>query len=117
VLAAFLTEGYFARHLRRMRELYGSRLACLRDEVERYLGGVLELPQIEAGLNIPAFLRNGMRSQEAADLARRQGLEVWPLDRFTMARDDPRGLILGFAAFNKREIRAGVVKLVRALSK
>jgi len=34
-----------------------------------------------------------------------------------MARDDPRGLILGFAAFNKREIRAGVVKLVRALSK
>lgn len=114
ILAAFLAEGHFAKHLRRMRELYGARLACLREDVQRYLGGVLEFPPIEAGLNTPAFLLNGMRSQEAADRAQRHGVEAWPLDRYAIARDDLRGLILGFAAFNKREIRAGVLQLARA---
>ncbi|MEO8661210.1 MAG: PLP-dependent aminotransferase family protein, partial [Bryobacteraceae bacterium] len=116
VLAAFLSEGHFARHLRRMRELYGARLGVLREEVERRLGGVLLLPEIEAGLNTPAFLLNGMSSGEAAERARRRGLEVWELDRYAIARTDLRGLILGFAAFTEREIRAGVVELARALA-
>lgn len=117
VLAAFLSEGHFSRHLRRMRELYGSRLATLREEVDRRLGGVLVLPRIEAGLNTPAFLTNGMSSSEAAERARGRGLEAWPLDRYAIARNDLRGLILGFAAFNEREIRGGVVELARALTK
>jgi GntR family transcriptional regulator/MocR family aminotransferase len=33
VLCDFITEGHFARHVRAMRELYGSRLAVLRNGV------------------------------------------------------------------------------------
>jgi GntR family transcriptional regulator/MocR family aminotransferase len=116
VLAAFLAEGHFAKHLRLMRELYGARLAALRSDAKRYLEGVLELPPIEAGMNTPAFLRNGMSSRQAADRAAGRNLEVWPLDQFTIARKDPRGMVLGFAAFNEREIRRGVTELARALS-
>ena len=115
VLAAFLSEGHFARHLRRMRELYGARLAALRHDIERYLGGVLEVPEIAAGLNTPAFLLNGMSSREAADRAARRNLETWPLDKYAIARKDLRGLILGFAPFSEREIRNGVTELARAL--
>jgi GntR family transcriptional regulator/MocR family aminotransferase len=60
VLAAFFAQGHFAKHLRRMRELYGARLTALRHDMERYLSGVLQLPAIEAGLNTPAYLLNGM---------------------------------------------------------
>jgi GntR family transcriptional regulator / MocR family aminotransferase len=116
VLASFLAEGQFARHLRRMRELYGARLASLRQDVDRYLKGVLSLPEIEAGLNTPAWLHNGMTSKQAARLAEMAHLETWPLDRFAIARTDLRGLVLGFAAFDKREIRAGVIALAKALA-
>ena len=44
-------------------------------------------------------------------------LPAWPLDRYAIVRKDLRGLILGFAAFNEREIRSGVTELARALTK
>ena len=57
ILARFIEEGHFGRHLRRMRELYGRRRLALGDDVRRYLGGVLEVPEIEAGLTAATFLR------------------------------------------------------------
>ena len=84
--------------------------------MERYLAGVLELPQVEAGLNTSALLLNGMSSREASDRAQRNGLEAWRLDRYCIGRKDLHGLILGFAAFNEREIRSGAIKLARALN-
>jgi GntR family transcriptional regulator / MocR family aminotransferase len=68
VLCDFIVEGHFGRHLRRMRELYGARLGALRDSVGRYLKGIVELPDIQAGLNSPAYLVNGMKSNDAAAL-------------------------------------------------
>src|SRR5262249_6885115 len=41
ILCDFIADGHFARHLRRMRELYASRLAVLRASVERKLGDLL----------------------------------------------------------------------------
>jgi GntR family transcriptional regulator / MocR family aminotransferase len=114
-LAAFISEGHYTKHLRRMRELYGTRLDTLQSEARRHLAGLLALPAIQAGLNTPAYLLNGMTSQRAASLARNLDIEAWPLDRFAIARKDLRGLVLGFAAFNEREIRAGVVALSTAL--
>ena len=52
--------------MRRMRELYGARLATLQDSVRRYLKGAVELPDIQAGLNSPAYLVNGMKANAAA---------------------------------------------------
>ena len=76
VLCDFIVEGHFGRHLRRMRELYGARLAALRHSVTRYLKGVVEVPDIQAGLNSPAYLVNGMKSNDAAMRAAACGVEV-----------------------------------------
>jgi GntR family transcriptional regulator/MocR family aminotransferase len=116
ILARFMAEGHFARHLRRMRELYGHRREALHRDVNRYLKGVLRVPRIQAGLNTPAFLTNGMNSADAAARAAAAELEAWPLDRFALRRRDIHGFLLGFAAFNEREIRTGVLALARALA-
>jgi GntR family transcriptional regulator/MocR family aminotransferase len=115
VMAAFMEDGHFGRHLRRMREIYGARHAILERYVERYLDGVLKLPEIRAGLNTPAFLVNGMSARKAAELAARQGVEAWPIDRYTIRRRDLRAIMLGFAAFNEKQIRTGVQSLAQAL--
>jgi GntR family transcriptional regulator/MocR family aminotransferase len=115
VMCDFMVEGHFGRHLRRMRELYSSRLSALQESATRYLRGTIELPNIQAGLNVPAYLRNGMTSRDAAEKAASAGIEVMSLDRFTLRKRDPGGFLLGFAAFEESEIRKGVLTLARAL--
>ena len=67
-----------------MRELYASRLSALRESAGRYLSPSVELPNIQAGLNTPAYLKNGMSSRDASARAASVGVEVMSLDRFTL---------------------------------
>jgi GntR family transcriptional regulator / MocR family aminotransferase len=83
---------------------------------DRYLKGVIALPEIAAGLSTPAYLLNGLSSRQASELALQEGLEAWPVDQFALKRRDLRVLLLGFAPFTDREIRAGVLALAKALS-
>jgi len=115
VLAAFLEGGHFARHLRRMRELYGARREALQREIERTLGGALRLPAIEAGLSTPAYLSRATPLRAVVDHGAGAGLELWRLDRWALRRRDLRGLVLGFAAFTERQIRDAVVALAGAI--
>jgi GntR family transcriptional regulator / MocR family aminotransferase len=115
VLARFIEEGHWGRHLRRMREIYGRRRLALVESVDRHLHGAIALPDIPAGLSTPAYLLNGMSSRHAAERASTKQLEVSPLDRFALQRRDLHGLLLGFAAFSESEIRAGVERLAAAL--
>lgn len=75
VLCDFIVEGHFGRHLRRMRELCAARLDALHKYARRYLLGVLDIPRIEAGLNTPAHLLNGMTSKQAYMQAAEAGIE------------------------------------------
>lgn len=114
-LTAFIEGGHFARHLRRMRELYGARREALESSIASHLGGLLHVPEIRAGLSTPAYLLDRRRSRDAEEAATRRGLEVWALDRHALRRRDLRGLVLGFAAFTERQLRDAVVTLARAL--
>ncbi len=115
VLAAFIEEGHLARHLRRMRERYGGRLAALQQAIERRLGGALRVPEIQAGLNTPAYLPRGASPRSIVERGARHGLDLWSLDRYALERRDLRGLLLGFAAFTERQLGEGVEALARAI--
>jgi GntR family transcriptional regulator/MocR family aminotransferase len=117
VLCDFIAEGHLGRHLRRMRDLYASRLAALIDAARQYLAGLLDISPIRAGLYTCAFLRNGMTSRQAETVAADDGVETRALDRFILKRPDPKGLLLGFASFDVKTIRQGVVRLAAALER
>jgi GntR family transcriptional regulator/MocR family aminotransferase len=117
VLCDFIVDGHMGRHIRRMRELYGCRLAALLDGGRRYLGGLLEISRIQAGLYTTGLLRNGMTSREGEAAAWARDVETMGLHRFTLQRPDVRGLLLGFAAFDEGRIRSGLSNLAAALEK
>lgn len=117
VLCDFIEGGHLGRHLRRMRELYAARLAALVEGGRRRLGGLLEISNIQAGLYTVGFLKNGMSSREAETAAAAQGVEAVALDRYTLKRPDPGGVLLGFAAFDEATIRRGLDRLAAALSR
>lgn len=114
-LCDFITEGHFARHIRRMRELYSERLAVFLEASRSRLEGLLEIPDIEAGLQTVGWLAPGIAAERAAEEAGRREVEVIPLSRYSSRRFAKQGLLLGFAAVDARELWRGVEQLGRAL--
>jgi GntR family transcriptional regulator/MocR family aminotransferase len=115
VLCDFIGDGHLARHLRRMRDLYATRLEALIDGGREYLGGLLEISNVRAGLCTVGFLKNGMTSRQAEKASAARGVEAIGIDRYTLKRPDPKGVLLGFAAHTEPAIRKAVIQLSRAL--
>lgn len=115
ILSDFILEGHLARHIRRTRELYAARLAALQDAAQKHLAGLLRVSPIRAGLSTAAFLQNKMNARRVEAAAAAHGLEVIAVDRFSLSRKIPDGLMLGFAPFDEREIRRGVATLAGVL--
>src|SRR4029077_10861810 len=82
ILCDFITEGHFARHIRRMRELYAERLLVLLEAARKHLDGLLEIPDIVAGLRTVAWLKRGITAMQASQLAAEHDVEVVPLSRY-----------------------------------
>jgi GntR family transcriptional regulator / MocR family aminotransferase len=115
ILCDFITEGHFARHIRRMRELYAERLAVLLESARKNLAGLLEISSVEAGMQTVGWLKRGIRAESVAELAAARDVEVVPLSRYASGKSRREGLILGFAAVDPRELRRGVEELARVL--
>jgi GntR family transcriptional regulator/MocR family aminotransferase len=119
VLTDFIGEGHYARHLRRVRALYAERQATLLAAAADELDGLLALAPDAAGLHLVGRLPSGVSDVAAAQAALAEGVEVFPISRFTLAR--PRApaaagaLLLSYAGFDDREIRRAVRRLRRAL--
>jgi GntR family transcriptional regulator / MocR family aminotransferase len=115
ILCDFIREGHFARHVRRMRQLYAERLAVLMEAARDRLGDSLEIGDVEAGLRTVGWLRRGISADRVAQAAAKRDVEVVPLSRYGSGRSPKNGLVLGFAAVDARELRRGVAELARAI--
>ncbi|MGF1609588.1 MAG: PLP-dependent aminotransferase family protein [Kiloniellales bacterium] len=118
-LAAFIEEGHFATHVRRMRRLYAARQRALVEAAARHLGGLLEIAPDDTGLHLVGRLSEGlaahMDDQGAARRAAAAGLSVAPLSSFYMKRPAAQGLLLGYAGIPEEQIEPAVKRLAEAL--
>ena len=104
------------RHLRRMRSLYAERQEVLVHAATRDLHGLLEISPAQAGMHLVAWLPREVSDRRASTKAARYGVEAAPLSAYAAAPQARGALVLGYAAVNTKEIRAGVRKLTKALS-
>ena len=114
-LTDFLVEGYFARHIRRMRQLYKERRDALVEALTRELGDKLEITVPEAGMHLAVWLPAGMSAQAVAQRAAAFGVHVLPISHFSQRTLQRDGLVLGFANSSPQELRAGAHALALAL--
>jgi GntR family transcriptional regulator/MocR family aminotransferase len=115
ILADFIREGHFARHIRRMRELYAERLSVFVESMQNKVGGLLNLPAIEAGLRTVGWVQRGISASKVAKRAAEMDVEVVPLSRYAWGTAPRNGLMLGFAAVDARELKRGVERLAAIL--
>ncbi len=109
VVADFIMQGHFVRHIRRMRTLYAHRQAVLRTAIGHYLSGVLEVHPDPAGMHLVTWLLfPGAKSEAIVEAAGAGGLELLPLSFFSIRPLCRQGLVLGYAACNDDQILEGV---------
>ena len=115
VLCDFIAEGHFARHIRRMRELYAERLSVLLECARQKLADTLEISKVEAGLQTIGWLRPGFSADQVSQLAAARNVEVVPVNRYAFGRSRREAVVLGFAAVDPGELRRGVDALAQIL--
>ena len=115
VLADFIADGHFARHIQRMRALYAERQAMLVEAAGRELAGLLDVQAAEAGMHLVGWLPAGVDDRVAARQAARYGVDVQPLSAYGIEPLSGGGVLLGYAAVNAQHIRTGVHALAMAL--
>jgi GntR family transcriptional regulator / MocR family aminotransferase len=116
VLTEFISEGHFARHIRRMRALYRERRSELVESISQELGSKIEILGGEAGMHLTMTLHGGIRDLEIAERAARQNLWLWPLTPSYVGSAPRQGFILGFGGTPKEEIAPAVRKIGKLLA-
>jgi GntR family transcriptional regulator / MocR family aminotransferase len=111
ILTEFISEGHFARHVRRMRTLYQQRQHILVEECEKNLGGLLEVKKADAGMHLVGWLAEGASDREISRKAETQNLKLAPVSAYCTRKLPRGGFILGYTAFDERQIKEGVKRL------
>ncbi|MGB9234209.1 MAG: PLP-dependent aminotransferase family protein [Terriglobales bacterium] len=115
VLCDFIRDGHFARHIRRMREVYAERLGVLLHAANKELRGLIEISNVEAGLQTIGCLHKGFSADKLVEGAAKREVELKSLSRYYSGKKQMNGIVLGFAAVEPRELRRGVEELATLL--
>jgi GntR family transcriptional regulator/MocR family aminotransferase len=115
VLADFIDQGHFARHIRRMRALYAERQAVMVTEAQRELKGLLEVCSAEAGMHLVGWLPPGKDDFAVSNATASVGIDTPALSQYCMEAKLRPALLLGYAGIPEPEICEGVRKLKQVL--
>jgi GntR family transcriptional regulator/MocR family aminotransferase len=115
VLADFIAGGYFARHMRSMRELYAERQSTFLDMAGHELSGLLTFRPASAGIRLVGRLPPGVCDRRVALNAARQNVVVQPVSLGHLGPSDFRGLALGYMSFRPAQLRPAMKRLADAI--
>ena len=110
VLADFIGEGHFARHIRRTRVVYAERRNALIHNLRDRFGSHVQMTGADAGMHLTALM-NGIPDQDLGMRAARENLWLVPLSAFYLGKSAHQGFILGFGSTSLNQIPAAVHKL------
>ena len=103
-LTDFLREGRFARHLRRMRDVYLGRRDALLRALETHCRGLLTVHNADAGLHVTAWLPDGMSDLDVVRRMEARGLTATALSTRYGGPAPRSGLMLGFGGSDERTL-------------
>lgn len=111
-LAAFITNGNFARHISKMRRLYSGRRAVLVKALNDFFGPRVEIGGIAAGLHILIKLDSSATEQTIAEQAKACHAGIYPASPYYISCLPERPtFILGYGNISEKQIRAGVEQI------
>jgi GntR family transcriptional regulator / MocR family aminotransferase len=114
-MAAFITEGHFARYIRKSTAIFESRRAALIDALkETALDKLFRQSEARTGLHLSLRARERF-DDVAVSLALMNEVTVHPLSSCCLKRTDCEGFVLGYSAAGEESIRAAVLRLAEVV--
>lgn len=115
VVAAYMKEGYFETHIRRIRAIYGERRQALIDALQAELPE-LSIQAADQGMHIVVWLPEDLCDVTVAKAASEAGLALRALSPMCSGKLPLSGLMLGFGGFTNEQLRDGVKRLRQVLA-
>ncbi|MRT23891.1 aminotransferase class I/II-fold pyridoxal phosphate-dependent enzyme [Enterobacteriaceae bacterium RIT697] len=119
ILAQFLSEGHFYRHIKKMRTLYQQRRRMMLDALQACFPDVFDFELTDGGMHIVAFLPRGTQDAALAEIWQRHQLRVLPLSGWYMQTQKRYGLVIGYTNIRSveqaRELLQRTVQETRTL--
>ena len=119
VLARFIDEGGFARHVRKVGRVYGERRALITKILQREFVEHLEVVPSVAGLHIAAVARSASIGEisNVFDCAAARGVQLQRLAKFYLEQPARAGFLFGYGAIPTAKIVAGLGELRRCFER
>jgi GntR family transcriptional regulator/MocR family aminotransferase len=112
VLADFIVDGHFTRHLRKMRSLYAERRAAILEAARKIN---LEIHPPEAGMHCVGWLPKGMDAFALVHEAANRGVDIVPVSHFSIEPLARAGILLGYSEYSVEQIQDGMRHLAIAM--
>lgn len=109
-LVRFMVEGWWEKHLRRMKNVYQKKHAHLLSVIVQYLGTRVRVIGQYSGLHIVLEVLTGLSETELISKAQEKGVKVYPTSQYWIAPDPqsaPR-VLLGFGDLSEKELEVGI---------
>jgi GntR family transcriptional regulator/MocR family aminotransferase len=117
-LATFMERGHFARHVRRMRALYGERRAAIIEAFGRYGEGLVDVDAPDTGMSVVLRVRDRLDDVPLADaLNGVSSLIVLSLSKYARKSPKQAGLIVGFNRTPTAEIAEAAQAVMKAFAR
>lgn len=102
IVASFIAEGHFARHIQRMRKLYGERREATIAGLESVLGKHVRIDSQPGGMHVILRLQGRQSDRRLVARMLAQGLYGEALTDWTMDREGSSALLVSFTNIDSR---------------
>jgi len=117
VLARFVAEGHYVRHIAAMRRLYAKKWTVLRNALEAVFGTSATVLGSPAGIHVAVRFAHAHFTTDLLRTIERTGAKFYPVSGHSVrpSRWDD-ALVIGFGHLEERDIERGISVLGRALA-
>lgn len=114
LLASFMRDGHYSRHLNRMRLVYKKKLAIVTSFLDQFAPTITYEGE-QAGLHITVKVHVQRTTEQLTLLAEEAGIRIYPITNYAYeAIPSVPTFILGFASLTNEQLRDALQTLVEA---
>jgi GntR family transcriptional regulator/MocR family aminotransferase len=116
VLSRFIEEGYFERHLNKMRNIYKRKRELLVATIQK-INPKIKILGADAGLHLLLQVPNGMSEEQLIMTSAQVGVKVYRCSSYySKVSDQPESptILLGYAMITEQDIEASCKLLLKA---
>ncbi|WP_099192825.1 MocR-like pyridoxine biosynthesis transcription factor PdxR [Tepidibacter mesophilus] len=117
-LQLFMTNGYWERHIRKMRKIYGKKYNTLMKSIVNHLNTNIRIIGGNAGIHVLIEIRNGMCEDTIIQKAEMVGVKIYPTSKYWINHSNFKYpiFLMGFGGLSENLIKEGIELLGNVLN-